>query len=237
MSKYFLTPMSATDTQLLVGSNFIKNFQKEMDEYLAPYRKNVKRGRPLSMGKELWEYAVADSIVGGEWCGAGKGIADVSIGTDIRCDVKSIQQSGKTTTEASMFQPLSENAIASKHFKDKNSNGLWNVYVDGWLKKVKSVKEYYLLFIIRDKVTLNCRLGAFKVTNNTATYNEDECKFLTASMQIETLADPELVEIKVYNSKTRLEIKVREKFFDDPKHCYQIYQFDQLGSNKQKDNE
>lgn len=237
MSNYFLTPMTATETQALVGAGFIKNFQIEMDEYLAPYRKNVKRGRPLSMGKELWEYAVADSIVGGEWCGAGKGIADVSIGDDIRCDVKSMQQNGSITTEASMFQPLSENKIAAKHFEDKNSNGLWNVYVDGWLKKVKSVKDYYLLFIVRDKSTLNCRLGAFKVTNNTATYNQNECEFLKASMRIETLADPDLVEIKVYNSKTRLEIKVKEKFFDDPKHCYQIYQFDQLGTNEQKDNE
>lgn len=237
MSNYFLKPMTASETTALVGANFIKNFQIEMDEYLSPYRKNVKIGRPLSMGKELWEYAVADSIDGGEWCGAGKGIADVSIGDDIRCDVKSMQHNGKLTTEASMFQPLAENETASKHFKDKNSNGLWNVYVDGWLKKVKSVKEYYLLFIIRDKITLDCRLGAFKVTNNSAVYNEEHCRFLTASMHIETLADPSLVEIKVYNSKTRLEIKVKEKFFDDPKYCYQIYQFDQLGTNEEKNNE
>jgi hypothetical protein len=233
MSNYFLKPMSVDETKTLVGENFIKNFQTEMDEYLAPYRKNVKRGRPLSMGKELWEYAVADSIDGGEWCGAGKGIADVSIGDDIRCDVKSVQNNGKITTEASMFQPLSENVTASEYFKNKNSNGLWNVYVDGWLKKVKSVKEYYLLFIVRDRVTLNCRLGAFTITDNNVVYNKDQCKFLTASMQIETLADPSLVEIKVYNSKTRLEIKVKEKFFDDPKYCYQIYQFDQLGTNEE----
>jgi len=130
---FCLTPIPVADLTKLVGTNFITQFQKEIDPVIQPLRKHIALGRPASMGKELWEYAVADSITGGKWCGAGKGIADVSIGTNIGIDVKSVQTLKTATTEASMYQPLSETELSSEYFKNKDKQQIWNLYVSGYV--------------------------------------------------------------------------------------------------------
>ena len=139
-----------------------------------------------------------------------------------------------------MFQPLVSKKLVSDFFETKNSLGLWTTYVDGWFKKVSSITEYYLLIIVRDKITNACSIGAFKVDKNVKlNYNVTECKFNSKTMVIDSLADPELLDIKIYDTKTRMEIKVKEKFYNDPNYCYQIYDFDQLGqcAAKEKINE
>lgn len=224
MMSYCLVPVPVLELQTLIGKDFVSNFQTEMDSYLAPYRKNVSKGRPLSMGKELWEYAVADSITGAEWCGAGKGIADVSISDTIKCDVKSIQIIKKTTTEASMYQPLTSQEDASGYFKVKDKQSLWNLFVNGWLKKVSEIDEYYMLAIFRDE-NLNCSLAGFKVSNRELIFSEENCEFTKKSMKIKSIIDNTLANIKAYLGKTRLEIRITDKVFNDPSYTMRIYTY------------
>jgi hypothetical protein len=222
---YCLVPLPVADLKNLLGKDFISNFQAEIDTIILPLRKHIAQGRPASMGKELWEYAVADSIEGGVWCGAGKSIVDVSIGTDIGCDVKSIQIGKTTTTEASMFQPLSDAEPAAEHFKNKNKQELWNLFVAGWLKKVSSIKEYYLLAIFRDRNTFDCSIAAFKVDNISVQYTQEACDFSKKSMKVNSLVDPLFAETKVYIGKTRLEFRVKKSVFSDPQYAMEIYKF------------
>ena len=222
---YCLVPMTVKEIESLVGKTFVKTFQKEMDEYLAPYRKNVAKGRPLSMGKELWEYAVADSIKGAEWCGAGKSIIDVRIGDKVGIDVKSVSKelTSSATTEASMFQSFKEET--KSYFNKNDTKSIWDLFVDGWLSKVKSVEEYYLISIVREKETLNCSLCAFKVADTSLLYEDTLCKFTKKSMKVSGIADPAFIETRVYSSKTRLEIKFKNKVWQDSNYALPIYKF------------
>jgi hypothetical protein len=221
---YYLTPLVVNELQQLVGPEFIDKFQTEMDLYLQPYRKNVARGRPLSMGKELWEYAVADSIANATWCGAGKGIADVSLGDNIKCDVKSMQIIKKTTTEASMYQPLALQGKSAVDFGNKDKQALWNLFVDGWFKKVSTIKEYYMLIIFRDDA-LNCSLAGFKVGTEKVNFVESDCIFTKKSMKVTSVIDPKFAQVKAYSGKTRLEIRVSNTIFSDPTYTMSIYNY------------
>ena len=217
---YCLVPMSAAEIQQLVGVGFADAFQKEMDSIIAPLQKYIKQGRPASMGKEIWEYAVTDSIVGATWCGAGKGIADIKIGEDIAIDVKSVQIIDTSTTEASLHQTFKE--TTAEYFKTQDKQALWNLFVDGWVTKIKTVKEYYLLGIIRDKETLSCSLIGFKVARHPS-YTAESCKFLKESMTIDSIVDPNFAQIKVYKGKTRMEIRIKKSVFANPAHSFSIY--------------
>jgi hypothetical protein len=225
MSSYCLSPMSVTELNTLVGADFVKNFQAEMDPILQPLRKHIAKGRPLSLGKELWEYAVADAIAGAEWNGAGHSLIDVKISDDIGIDVKSVSKQKKSTntTEASMFQNFNQDA--KQYFENKNSNGVWNIHVAGWLTKISTIKEYYLLGIIRDKATLDCSLCGFKVTNTAVAYLEENCNFTGKSIKVSGLADPDFINIRYYNSKSRLEIMFTKKCWTDSNYCLPIYKF------------
>ena len=226
MSKsYVLTPMTVTEIQKLVGPNFIPTFQAEMDSILAPLRKHIAKGRPLSLGKELWEYAVADSIAGGEWCGAGKNIVDVRIGKNIGIDVKSVSRGSKGTgtTEASMYQTFQEET--KQYFNNADTKSIWDLFVDGWLDKVNSIKNYYLIAIIREKETLDCSLSCFKVTDTPLLYEEAQCQFTKKSMNVSGIVDPDYAKTIVYSSKTRLEIKFKNALWNTPKYCLPIYKY------------
>ena len=178
---YCLAPMTVAEIQQLVGPTFADTFHTEVEKVLEPLRKYIDQGRPPSMGKEIWEYIVTDSIPGSKWCGAGKGIADVRIGEDAFIDVKALQQSGNQTTEASIYQALLTSDTASFYLGfDKES--LWKLLVEGWIKKIKSVKQYYLLAIIRNKETLQCSLIGFKVQETELTYDPAFFEATQASM-------------------------------------------------------
>jgi hypothetical protein len=235
MSNYCLIPVPVADLQTLLGPTFITTFQTEMDLIVEPLRKHVAKGRPLTVGKETWEWVVADSIVGANWVGAGKSIDDVKITDDVSCDVKSMQIGSKSTSEASMYQLLKIKKC-SDGIENKDSLSLWNMYVDGWFKKVSTIKEYYLLLIVRNKFSKSCVIGAFKVDKvNKPVYNTDSCRFTKKSMVVTSLANPKLLDIKVYGGKTRMQIIVKEEFYNDPNYCYQIYDFDQLGQTTAKE--
>ncbi len=221
---FCLTPMTVSEIEKLLGKNFSKTFQKEMDLIINPLRKYIAKGYPLALGKEQWEYVVSESIPNAEWCGAGKSIIDVKV-NDIGIDVKGVskQDTSKSTTEASMYQTFQEETKA--YFNSKDKNKIWSLFVDGWLKKVKSVKEYYLIGIVREKETLNCSLCCFKVSKTDLLFEDSLCNFTNKSMKVNGIGDPDFIETRVYSSKTRLEIKFKNKVWSDPKYCLQIYKY------------
>jgi len=221
---FCLEPMTVNEIQKLLGKDFSKTFQKEMDLIINPLRKYIAKGYPLALGKEQWEYVVAESIPKAEWCGAGKSIIDVRV-QDKGIDVKGVskQDKSKSTTEASMYQTFQEETKA--YFNAKDTQKIWDLFVDGWLNKVKSVKEYYLIGIVREKETLNCSLCCFKVNNTALLYEDKLCNFTSKSMKVKGLGDPDFIETRVYSSKTRLEIKFKNKVWNDSTYCLQIYKF------------
>ena len=222
---YCLTPMTATEIGTLVGASFVTTFQQEMDSILAPLRKYIAIGRPLSLGKEIWEYAVSDSIPNAVWNGAGHSMIDVKIGKNIGIDVKSVSKQIKSqlTTEASVFQNFNQDAKTA--FSQQDTQGVWDIHVQGWLNKISTIKKYYMLNIIRDKDTLDCCLCGFKVANTKISLQESSHRYTNTTIKFQDLVDPEFADIHYYNSKTRLEIKLRKKFWNDPKYHLPIYKF------------
>jgi hypothetical protein len=225
MSNYKINPMTVAEINALLGKNFVKRFQKEMNAIIRPLRKHIEKGRPLSMGKELWEYVVSDAIEGAEWNGAGHSLIDVKLGNGDGIDVKSVSKSikSKNTTEASMFQNFNQDA--KTHFKNKDSHGVWEIYVDGWCKKVDSFNQYYLIGIIREKETLNCSLCCFSVSKGSIPFTEENARYTNKSIKISGLANPDFINVRYYNSKSRLEILFTDKCWSDPKYCLPIFKF------------
>jgi hypothetical protein len=216
--------MQVIEIQQLLGKDFVKIFQTEMDLIIQPLRKYIAKGYSLALGKEQWEYLVSESIPGAEWCGAGKSIIDVQIG-NIGIDVKGVskEEKSRSTTEASMFQSFQEETKA--YFNAKDTKSIWELFVNGWLNKVKSVDEYYLIGIVREKETLNCSLCCFKVASTDLLYDDTLCKFTKKSMKVTGIADSSFIETRVYSSKTRLEIKFKNKVWKDSNYCLPIYKF------------
>jgi hypothetical protein len=215
--------MTVSEIQQLVGPTFADTFHNEVEKVLKPLRKYIDQGRPPSMGKEIWEYLVTDSIVGAEWCGAGKGIADVRIGDDASIDVKSLQHDGKKTNEASMYQKLLKDDTAG-YYNGFDKESLWKLLIEGWIKKIKSVKQYYLLAIIRNKETLQCSLIGFKVQDTGIEYDPGFFEATQASMKVNCLIDPEFAQIKIYRGKTRMEIRFEKKLYTNPAYSFSIYE-------------
>lgn len=222
---YKINPMTVDQINSLLGKDFVKKFQKEMNSIIRPLRKHIEKGRPLSMGKELWEYVVSDSIEGAEWNGAGHSLIDVMLSSGCGIDVKSVSKNikSKNTTEASMFQNFNQDA--KTHFKNKDSQGVWEIYVNGWCKKVDSFEQYYLIGIVREKETLNCSLCCFSVDKGIIPFIEENTKYTGKSIKMFGLADPDFINVRYYNSKSRLEILFTKKCWSDPTFCLPIFKF------------
>jgi len=221
-NEYCLSPMTIDEIKNLVGTTFISSFQKEMDSILKPLQKHIEKGRPLSLGKEIWEYAISDSIVNGEWCGAGSNIVDVKIGNDIGIDVKSISISGNKTNSSSMYQTFY--GETKKHFDNNNTENLWDLFVNGWYNKTTSIKNYYLMAIIRERETLDCSLCCFKLNPNIpVVYSNNLRKLNKKTMKVDGIVSDEYAHMVVYVSKTRLEISFKKKLWESKNHTLKIY--------------
>jgi hypothetical protein len=218
-----ITPLKVEETKRLLGDSFISTFQSEMNSIIDPLRKYLKRGFPLSMGKELWEYVVADSIQNATWNGAGNSVADVLLSNGHGIDVKTVGRSGnsKISGEASMLQSFDQEN--KKHFREQNGQALWENYVGGWYKKVSAFEKYYLIGIIRQKETLDCTLIMFEVTNSPPIFSEDKFDFLNKSGKLYDLVDPNFAKIRYTNSKSRIEIQFKEPSWTDPEYCLPIF--------------
>jgi hypothetical protein len=229
---YCLTPLTVDETKELIGHSFDSAFQLYADYVIKPLRRNIKLGRSLGLDKLQWEYFVADAITNAVHTGAGKSIIDVKIGDDIGIDVKGLQSQNKNqTTEASMFQTISQAAKASAKFQKRDTQELWNLYISEWYKKLSTIKKYYLLVIVRDKKSHNCSVIAFKFNpDNFPEYSPDSFDFLTSkgkvtSAKITSLVDPNLLQIKIYSGKTRIEMRVQTKLIKDANYTYPVYDF------------
>jgi hypothetical protein len=220
-----IVPLTVQQTMALLGTSFVATFQTEMDAIVAPLRKHIALGRPLSMGKELWEYVVADSIPGAVWNGAGHSLIDVMITPGVGADVKSLSYGPKSkqTTEASMYQNFDQDA--KQFFSNQDKQSLWNLYIAGWFNKVHSFKKYYLIGILREKATLNCNICAFEVTDTVPAFADNLCTFTKKMMYITGIADQDFLKIRYYNSKSRLEILFQEKCWTDPAYTLPIYTY------------
>jgi hypothetical protein len=146
------TPVPISEHDVILGVDFNKKFAEQMQSYYKPF---IDKGRDIQVAKETWEYAVADSIVGANWCGAGHNVVDVKTPTaDI--DVKGISNNDmekyKLTTEASFLQNNKQkNDGFAKLFEQKKYNSLKKMFVDPLATKIKGTNNLHLLGIIREK--------------------------------------------------------------------------------------
>jgi hypothetical protein len=77
--------------------------------------------------------------------------------------------------------------------------------------------------IFRNKDTLECSIAGFQVQDTPVGYLAESCKFNRESMQVTSIADPALVDIKIYKGKTRMELRIKHTVFNDSKYCLPIY--------------
>jgi len=208
MLKYIPVPVSEHDA--ILGSDFSKNFEREMREYYSPF---IKKNRLIQIAKETWEYAVADSIPGATWVGAGKNVVDV-IAPGIDIDVKgiSVGKLGKTfTTEASFLQNhQTANDGFVTLFKNKDFLALKKMFVDTWLEKTKNTNNLHLLAVVREKTTHAVYYCLLKVVDNPVTEQEfiDQMA-VSGNRSVDVpLIDLEHGKTYIYISKRRLEIRL-----------------------------
>ena len=146
------TPVPISEHDVILGVDFNKKFAEQMQSYYKPF---IDKGRDIQVAKETWEYAVADSFVGANWCGAGHIVVVVKTPTaDI--DVKGISNNDmekyKLTTEASFLQNNKQkNDGFAKLFEQKKYNSLKKMFVDPLATKIKGTNNLHLLGIIREK--------------------------------------------------------------------------------------
>lgn len=224
VDKPFLIPMQHEELQEFLGSKFHNTFQTEMTNIIRPLRKYLDKGYPLSLGKEIWEYVMCESLHDSVWSGAGNSIVDVHY-NNIGCDIKSISISdGSHTTEASLYQTFKE--TTSQYFHDGDIKSLWSLFIDGWQDKVCSVNDYRLLIIVRDKKTMNCSLCGFKPTGEKMFFSDENCVLSKSYMKITSVTDNDFADVKIYKSKTRLEIRLKRNFIQNPKYFLPIFDYD-----------
>ena len=224
IDKPFLVPMERDEIEQFLGSEFQRKFQSEMTNIIQPLRKYLNKGYPLSLGKEIWEYVVCESLQNSIWSGAGNSIVDVYY-NNIGCDIKSISIfDGSHTTEASLYQTFKE--TTSNYFHNSDAESLWSLFVDGWKDKVRSVNDYRLLIIVRDKKTMNCSLCVFKPTDDNIFFSDNNHVLSKSYMKINSVIDDDFAEIKIYKSKTRLEIRLKRNFTQNLKYFLPIFDYD-----------
>ena len=169
MIKYEPVPLGEHDR--LLGANFADNFAQEMRAYYAPF---LAKNRKIQLAKETWEYGVADSIPGAQWCGSGNSVVDVSAP---RCslDVKglSAQDLTKETTEASFLQNLQKGADGySQAWANKDWLTLKKIFVDPLTPKTAGIDNLHLLVIVRTKKDHAVHYGLLKALPNSLTEEE-----------------------------------------------------------------
>jgi hypothetical protein len=204
------TPVPISDHDLILGKDFNKKFASEMKSYYAPF---ITKGRDIQVAKETWEYAVADSIVGASWVGAGKNVVDVK-SPIADFDVKGLSIGTITdsqTTEASFLQNnKQENDGFGKLFESKDFQALKEMFVDPMNKKIAGTNNLHLLGVIREKSTKNVYYCLLKVESSTLTDTEFLSQMTTEGKRSVSLPmiDPQYGKTYIYIAKRRLEIRL-----------------------------
>ena len=204
------TPVPITDHDAILGKDFHKKFADEMKSYYAPF---IAKGRDIQVAKETWEYAVADSIVGASWVGAGKNVVDVKAPI-ADFDVKGLSIGTITdsqTTEASFLQNnKQENDGFGKLFESKDFLALKEMFVDPMDKKIAGTNNLHLLGIIREKSTRNVYYCLLKVETSNMSDSEFLSQMTTEGKRSVSLPmiDPQYGKTYIYIAKRRLEIRL-----------------------------
>lgn len=203
-------PVPITDHDVILGKDFNKKFAKEMKSYYAPF---VAKGRDIQVAKETWEYAVADSITGASWVGAGKNVVDVRA-PNADLDVKGLSIGTITdnqTTEASFLQNnKQENDGFGKLFESKDFQALKEMFVDPMDKKIAGTNNLHLLGIIREKSTKKVYYCLLKVEPSNITDTDFLSQMTSEGKRSVALPmiDPEYGKTYIYIAKRRLEIRL-----------------------------
>jgi hypothetical protein len=205
------TPVSICKHDTILGADFNTKFAAEMHSYYAPF---VAKNRDIQVAKETWEYAVADSIVGANWCGAGHNVVDVNTPiADI--DVKGISTNDmekyKLTTEASFLQNNKQkNDGFAKLFEQKKYNSLKKMFVDPLATKIKGTNNLHLLGIIREKDKRKVYYCLLEITSLVMAEKDFISKMKlegTRSVSI-PLIDEKYGKTYIYIPKRRLELRL-----------------------------
>ena len=228
---YAMIPMTADEIRDLLEQTTLDNLQVELEGRIGPNRKDLAKGRPFQIAKEAWEYALADSLEwkGGEWVGHGNNPEDVRVNDQIHYDVKGL--SGKwtaTSSEASIKQSLKTEFRIDENFQNENSKALWDSTVEPWIEKVFSKGNYYIAIFWRHHKDLNIRLVMFRIDNNyVPQYNSAKCVFnkSRSTMDVLNIVDSEHAKIYVLKSKKRMELRIKGRFFNNPKWHLPVYNF------------
>ena len=208
MFKFIPVPISEHES--ILGKDFNEKFSQEMKSYYAPF---VEKNRDIQVAKETWEYAVTDSIVNAEWCGAGKSVVDVRAPT-ADLDVKGlsiIAISDGHTTEASFLQNnKQENDGFSKLFESRDFGALKEMFVDPMHKKITGTNNLHLLGVIREKITKNVYYCLLKIDSSNLTDDEFVSLMVTEGKRSVSLPmiDPRYGRTYIYIAKRRLEIRL-----------------------------
>jgi hypothetical protein len=203
-------PVPITDHDIILGKDFNKKFADEMKSYYAPF---VKKKRDIQVAKETWEYAVADSIINSEWCGAGKNVVDVKAPT-ADLDVKGLSIgiiTDNQTTEASFLQNnKQENDGFGKLFENKDFLALKQMFVDPMDAKIKGTNNLHLLSIIREKSTRKVYYCLLKVESSTITDGDFLLQMTIDGKRSVALPmiDSAYGKTYIYIAKRRLEIRL-----------------------------
>lgn len=204
---YFI-PVPIEDHDALIGKDFSKRFAKEMLDYYAPF---LEKKRPVQLAKEIWEYAVADSIDGAKWVGAGKNIIDVQT-PNIQIDVKGISVSKSfLTTEASILQnnKLKNDNFVTELLESKNFAGLKDAFVEPYFKKVKSTINLYYFCAIRNRIKQTVSYCLLKIVEQpNPKFIQEMCMDGTRSVSV-PMIDSKYGKIYFGIPKRRLEIRLK----------------------------
>jgi hypothetical protein len=205
------TPVPISQHNIILGVDFNTKFAAEMHSYYAPF---VAKNRDIQVAKETWEYAVADSIIGANWCGAGHNVVDVKTPiADI--DVKGISNNDmekyKLTTEASFLQNnKQENDRFVNLFENKDYSALKEMFVDPLTIKIKGTNNLHLLGIIREKDKRNVYYCLLKINPVVISDKEFISKMVLEGKRSVSipLIDEEYGKTYIYIPKRRLELRL-----------------------------
>lgn len=228
---YPMIPITADEIRTNLKQKTLDNLAGELEKRIGPSREDMLKGRPFQIAKEAWEYALADATewMGGIWVGNGNNPEDVRVKDTIHYDVKGISGSWtRNSSEASIKQSLKTEYRIDENFITENSQELWNSTVEPWIEKVFSKDDYFVSIFWRHNKSLDIRLVMFKIDNLLKpTYDPVHCSFnkTKSSMDILNITDPEYAKIYILKSKKRMELRIKGKFFNDPKWHVPIYSF------------
>lgn len=211
------TPVPIADHLKILGSNFNASFATEMSAYYAPFQ---AKKRAIQVAKETWEYAVADSIAGAKWVGAGKNVVDVQT-PDYALDVKGLsitKLSDSYTTEASYLQNNKrENDNFNKLFEEQDFTALKKMFVDPLDKKVAGINNLHLLAIVREKKFKKVHYALLKMEHSPLTDAEFVARMkLDAGRGVSIpMINPAFGKTYIYIPKRRLEIRLNCEGLED----------------------